>query len=118
MCNIGLHKARQAKAIADRVEAGEISSIEVVAITTGAKRLRDVAPTKRTSAGKKTAKVEAARPAAELMFEAVPDSPAPTEETVRERWERFKRPFAVGDHREVRRLLKQIITGEQREFDQ
>jgi hypothetical protein len=118
MCNIGLHKARQAKAIADRVEAGEISSIEVVAITTGAKRLRDVAPTKRTSAGKKTAKVEAARPAAELMFEAVPDSPAPTEETVRERWERFKRPFAVGDHREVRRLLKQIITEEQREFDQ
>jgi hypothetical protein len=48
----------------------------------------------------------------------VPDSPAPTEETVRERWERFKRPFAIGDHREVRRLLKQIITEEQREFDQ
>jgi len=118
MCNIGLHKARQAVAIADGVEAGEISGIEVVAITTGAKRLREVAPTKRSSGVKKTAKKEAVRPAAELMFEAVPDSPAPTEEAVRERWERFKRPFAIGDHREVRRLLKQIITEEQREFDQ
>jgi hypothetical protein len=118
MCNIGLHKARQAVAIADRVEAGEISSIEVVAITTGAKRLRDVAPAKRSLDGQKTAKQQPARPEVELMFAAVPDSPAPTDREIRERWERFKRPFAVGDHREVRRLLKQIITGEQREFDQ
>jgi hypothetical protein len=118
MCNIGLHKARQAVAIADGVEAGEISSIEVVAITTGAKRLRDVAPTKRSSGGTKTAKKEAARTAAELMFEAALESPSPTEEAIRERWERLKRPFAIVDHREVRRLLKQIITQEEREFDQ
>ena len=118
MCNIGLHKARQAVAIADRVETGEISSIEIVAVATGAKRLRDVAPAKRSSDGKKTAKQQPARPEAELMFESAPDSPAPTDQEIRERWERFKRPFAVGDHREVRRLLKQIITEEQREFDQ
>jgi len=118
MCNIGLHKARQAVAIADRVETGEISSIEIVAVATGAKRLRDVAPAKRSADGKKTAKQQPARPEAELMFEAAPDSPATTDQEIRERWERFKRPFAVGDHREVRRLLKQIITEEQREFDQ
>lgn len=118
MCNIGLHKARQAVAIADRVETGEISSTEIVAVATGAKRLRNVAPAKRSADGKKTAKQKPARPEAELMFAAVPDSPAPTDQEIRERWERFKRPFAVGDHREVRRLLKQIITEEQREFDQ
>lgn len=118
MCNIGLHKARQAMAIADGVEAGEISSVEIVAIATGERRLRDRAPAKRSSGGSKAAKKEAARPEAELMFEAAPDSPAPTDQVIRERWERFKRPFAIGDHREVRRLLKQIITEEQREFDQ
>jgi hypothetical protein len=118
MCNIGLHKARQAVAIADGVEAGEISSVEIVAITTGARRLRDVAPTKRSSGGTKTTKKEASRPEAERIFDAAPDSLAPTEQEIRERWERFKWPFAVGDHREVRRLLKQIITEEQREFDQ
>ncbi len=118
MCNIGLHKARQAVAIADGVEAGEISSVEIVAITTGARRLRDVAPTKRSSGGTKTTKKEASRPEAELIFDATPDSPAPTEQEIRERWERFKWPFAVGDHREVRRLLKQIISEEQRELDQ
>lgn len=118
MCKIGKHKARQAVAIADRVETGEISSIEIVAVATGAKRLRDVAPAKRSSDGRKTAKQQPARPEAELMFEAAPDSPAPTDQEIRERWERFKRPFAIGDHREVRRLLKQIITEEQREFGQ
>lgn len=115
MCKIGLHKARQAVAIADRVETGEISSTEIVAVATGAKRLRNVAPAKRSSDGKKQ---QPARPEAERMFEAVPDSPAPTDREIRERWERLKRVFAVADHRELRRLLKQIIVEEQRQFDQ
>jgi RecB family exonuclease len=46
------------------------------------------------------------------------DEPAPTESEVRERWVRLKQAFAVADHRELRRLLKQIIVEEQRQFDQ
>lgn len=118
MCNIGLHKARQAVALADGIATGEISSIEVIAIATGEKRLRDVAPTKRSSGYRRAALKETNRPEVELICDAAPDSPAPTDQEIRERWERFKRPFAIGDHREVRRLLKQIITEEQREFDQ
>jgi hypothetical protein len=121
MCKIGLHKARQAVALAEGVEVGEISSVEVVAVATGAKRLRDVVPAKRSPGSRKTAKKESARPEAELFFEASPvevDEPAPTEPEIRERWERLKRLFAVADHRELRRLLKQIIVEEQRQFDQ
>lgn len=121
MCKIGLHKARQAVALADGVEAGEISSVEIVAVAAGQKRLRDVVPAKRSPGSRKTAKKESARPEAELFFEASPvevDEPAPTEPEIRERWERLKRPFAVADHRELRRLLKQIIVEEQRQFDQ
>ena len=121
MCKIGMHKARQAVALAEGVEVGEISSVEVVAVAAGAKRLRDVVPTKRSPGSRKTAKKEATRPEAELIFDAEPvavDEPAPTDQVIRERWERLKRLFAVADHRELRRLLKQIIVEEQRQFDQ
>jgi len=121
MCRIGMHKARQAVALAEGVEVGEISSVEVVAVAAGAKRLRDVVPTKRSPGSRKTAKKEATRPEAELIFDAEPvavDEPAPTDQVIRERWERLKRLFAVADHRELRRLLKQIIVEEQRQFDQ
>ncbi len=117
-CNIPFHKSRQAVTLANAVEEGEIRSDEITAIAMGEKRLREVVPAKRSAGKRKAASMEMARPEAELMFEAVPDSPAPTDREIRERWERFKRPFAVSDHREVRRLLKQIITEEQREFDQ
>ena len=53
MCRIGIHKARQAVALADGVEVGEISSVEIVAVATGEKRLRDVVPGKRSSGGRK-----------------------------------------------------------------
>jgi hypothetical protein len=121
MCNIGMHKARQAVALSDGIDAGEISSIEVVAIAKGAKRLRNVAPTKRSSVSKKNADKKLPRPEAELMFDAElveGDESAPTETEVRLRWERLKQSFAVADHRELRRLLKQIIVEEQRQFDQ
>jgi len=121
MCKIGLHKARQAVALAAGVEVGEISSVEVVAVAAGAKRLRDVVPAKRSPGSRKTAKKESGRPEAELIFDASPvevDEPAPTEPEIRERWERLKRLFAVADHRELRRILKQIIVEEQRQFDQ
>lgn len=118
MCNIGLHKARQAVALADGVEAGEISGVEINRVATGAKRLRDVSPAKRASGKRRLMSTEIVRPEVELILDAAPDSPAPSDQEIRERWERFKQPFAVGDHREVRRLLKQIITEEQREFDQ
>lgn len=121
MFNIGKHKARQAVAINDGVEAGEISSIEIVAIAAGSKRLRDVVPTKRSSGRKKAVDKESPRPEAELIVDAElieADEPVPTESEVRERWERLKQSFAVTDHRELRRLLKQIIVEEQRQFDQ
>lgn len=121
MCKIGLHKARQAVALAEGVEDGEINNVEIVAVAAGAKRLRDVVPAKRSPGSRKTAKKESARPEADLIFEVSPvevDEPAPTEPEVRDRWERLKRSFAIADHRELRRLLKQIIVEEQRQFDQ
>lgn len=121
MCNIGRHKARQAVALAAGVEAGEISSAEVAAVAAGAKSLRGASPAKRSPGSRKTAKKESGRPEAERIFDAPPvevDEPAPTEPEIRERWERLKRLFAVADHRELRRLLKQIIVEEQRQFDQ
>jgi hypothetical protein len=121
MCNIGMHKARQAVAIADRVEAGEISSIEIVAVATGSKRLRDIVPSKRSSGNGKTASKNSCRPAVETLFDVVSvedDAPVVTEEEVHRRWERFKQPFAVADHRELRRLLMKKLRAEQQEFDQ
>ena len=121
MCNISRHKARQAVALADGVEVGEISSVEVAAVAAGAKSLRGASPAKRSPGSRKTAKKESARPEADLIFEVSPvevDEPAPTEPEIRERWERFKRSFAVADHRELRRILKQIVVEEQRQFDQ
>lgn len=121
LCKIGLHKARQAAALAKGIEAGEISGEELVAVTTGVKRLRDVVPDKRASTKKKATAAEISLPDPSQILDAVPDmvdEPAPTEQEVRERWERLKRPFAISDHREVRRLLRQIIVEEQRRFDQ
>jgi hypothetical protein len=120
MCNIGLHKARQAVALAEGVEAGKISSVEIIAVATGAKRLRDVAPTKRSLGSRKTAKKNSTHHETKLIVDAElveVNAPAPTEPEIRERWERLKRSFAIADHRELRRLLKQIIVEEQRQFD-
>jgi hypothetical protein len=123
MSKIGLHKARQAAALLKGVEAGEISPDEIVAVAAGEKRLRDVVPSKRPSTKRSAAPEVTAPPHPAQIPDAEPDGveefdePPPTEQAVRERWERLKRSFAVADHREVRRLLRQIIVEEQRQFD-
>jgi hypothetical protein len=121
LANIGMHGARQAIALARGVESGEISSSEIVAVATGKKRLRDVVPSKRSSAKAKPTSKKSSRPAVEALFEVVSvedDEPAVTEQEVHRRWEKFKRPFAVVDHRELRRLLIKKLRAEQQEFDQ
>lgn len=121
MCNIGMHKARQAVALADGIEAGEISSIEIIAVTTGEKRLRDIVPSKRSAGSGKANLKDIVRPEAELLFDveaAEVDEPAVTEEEVDRRWERFKQPFAVTEHRKLRRLLIKKLRDEQQRFDQ
>lgn len=118
---VTLHKARQANDLAKAVEKGEVSHSEIDAVAKGAKRLRDVVPNKRASTKKKATATEISLPDRSQIPDAVPDvvdEPAPTEQEVRERWERLKLPFAISDHREVRRLLQQIIVEEQRQFDQ
>lgn len=120
---VGRHKASQAAALQKAVDAGEISPDVVGDVIAGGKRLRDVVPNKRQSTKKKAAPREGAPPAPAQAPDVGGrdvekfDEPPPTEQAVRERWERLKRPFAVADHREVRRLLRQIIVEEQRQFD-
>jgi hypothetical protein len=121
MCNIGIHKARQAVALAEGVEAGKISSVEIIAVATGEKRLRDVVPSKRSAGSGKANLKDSVRPEAELLFDVEVvevDEPAVTEEEVHRRWERFKQPFAVTGHRKLRRLLIKKLREEQQEFDQ
>jgi hypothetical protein len=121
MCNIGTHDARQAVALVKGVESGEISSSEIVAVATGKKRLRDVVPSKRSSGKAKPTSKKSSRHAVEALFEVVSvedDEPAVTEQEVHRRWEKFKRSFAIADHRELRRLLMKKLRAEQQEFDQ
>jgi hypothetical protein len=132
LSKVSRHKADQAISLADGVEAGEISREDFDAVTAGRKLLRDVVPAKKKPAGKKNRDGKkrlpktSSRPAAELMFEVAPeadganetaDEPAVTEDEVRRRWDRFKQPFAVVDHRDLRTLLAGIIAEEQQQFD-
>lgn len=121
LARVSPHKARQANDLAKAVEKGEVSHSEINAVAAGEKRLCDVVPIKRASTKKKVTATEISLPDPSQILDAVPDvvdEPAPTEQEVHERWERLKLPFAISDHREVRRLLQQIIFEEQRQFDQ
>lgn len=132
------YKAAQAVALADSVAAGEIPRPELEAVQHGDKRLRDVTALRRSRRPARPAPHHEAE-AAEFWREmeegaadggrqqspddhedgdADPDdAPECTETEVLRRWERFKRPFAISDHRELRRLTARIIADEQDAFD-
>jgi hypothetical protein len=116
--NISRHKAIQAVTVADGVESGEIAAAELQGVAAGSKRLLDVVRAHKPARTKKSVPLPSAPPAATPLFDTELDAPAPTEDEVRRRWDKFKRPFAIADHRELRRLLKKRISEEQQQFDQ
>jgi hypothetical protein len=130
LAKISRHKAMQAVALADGVAAGKIPAAELQGVVAGSSRLRDAVRPIKPAGTKKSAARLPARPAAELIFDTalgapaaelivdvVPDEPDVTEEEVRRRWAKFKEPFAITDHRQLRTLVKKLIAEEQREFD-
>jgi hypothetical protein len=121
------HKAGQAVALSDAVAAGTVPATEVEAVRDGKKRLRETSPPRRKPRPKPTPP-PTPRQDAETIFDTFDESPdadmrgaldAPdvTEEEVRQRWERFKLPFAIADHRELRGVISMIVAEEQRAFD-
>lgn len=117
LAKISRYRASQAVALADGVASGEIPAAELQGVVAGSTRLRDAVRAVRPTGTKKSAPRVPARPAAELIFDVVPDEPAVTEDEVRRRWDKFKKPFAITDHRQLRTLVKKLIAEEQREFD-
>lgn len=114
LANIGLHTGRQAMALARGIEKGTIDPSERDAVIAGEKSLRAAVRGTSTSTRRKARKHGGDVYEPEEIFHAEPSA---TEEEVRRRWERLKCAFAITDHREVRRLLRSIITEEQRQFD-
>ncbi len=112
---IGLHTGRQAMALARGIENGTIDPSERDAVIAGEKPLRAAVRGTRTTVRKRARREEGD---AHEPEETLHTEPAAAEEEVRRWWERLKRAFAITDHREVRRLLRLIITEEQRQFDQ
>ena len=117
LAKISRHKAIQAVALADGVASGEIAAAELQGVVEGSTRLRDAVRATKPAGTKKSQSRSPERPAAELIFDTVFDAPTVTEAEVRRRWEKFKLPFAITEHRELRTLVKKLITEEQREFD-
>ncbi|MFM7206881.1 MAG: hypothetical protein ACKO4T_09455, partial [Planctomycetaceae bacterium] len=117
LANIGLHTGRQAMALARGIEDGTIDPSERDAVIAGEKPLRSAVRGTRTETRRRARRQEDDAHEIEENLH-VDAEPAATEEEVRRRWERLKDAFAVADHREVRRLLRSIITEEQRQFDQ
>jgi hypothetical protein len=117
LAKISRHKAIQAVALADGVASGEIAAADLQGVVEGSTRLRDAVRATKPARTKKSQSRSPDRPAAELIFDTVFDAPTVTEAEVRRRWEKFKLPFAITEHRELRTLVKKLITEEQREFD-
>jgi len=115
LANIGLHTGRQAMTLARGIDNGTIDLSERDAVIAGEKSLRAVVRGTRTTVRRRARRQEGDAHEPEETLHA---EPAATEEEVRRRWERLKGAFAITDHREVRRLLRSIITEEQRQFDQ
>jgi hypothetical protein len=99
MAGTSLHKGKQACAITKGVQDGTVSEDDARAVRDGTKNLRDVAP--------KSKKRDAAPKAV---------VPLTLEEEVARAWERFKtkNDFAIADWPEVRRIVKRLITAEEK----
>lgn len=125
LAKVSTYKAAQATTLRDAVEAGKVDQAELDAVLRGDKRLRDASSKKKrrspASEGQVLLKVVAdddSNAESEFAFEEDDDEAAGvTEEEVRLRWERFKRPYAIADHSELRRLLMRVVAEEQQEFD-
>lgn len=135
IAKVSMHKAGQAIALADAVKAGTIQPKELEAVQRGSKRLREVAPNRRKPRRSPSTPPTVTRTSADesgFWFDrdsrrgtgdadgacsTDPTAPEVTEEEILKRWERFKSPFAVADHRELRRLTTKIIAAEQRHYD-
>jgi len=119
------HKATQAIALCKGRQTGTVSEADFDAVRQGVKPLRQVAQICNRSKCSRAATKETPLPSVDLLFEGAEendtedrvDAPDVTEDEIRRRWERFKLPFAVADHGEVRRQLARIIADEQTRFD-
>lgn len=115
---VTLYKARQAANVQKAVDAGEVENEECLKIINGDQKLKDVkVPSKTKSLPKKKAKKrDKDSPKAATMHEAAETMPdhdtAVTLEAIEKQWQRFLSQYAKKDHREVRRLLMGILTGE------
>ncbi len=114
LANIGLHTGRQAMTLARGIESGTIDPSERDAVIAGEKPLRVVVRGTRAAGSRSPRGHRGDTHEPEEIFHV---EPVTSEEEVRRRWERLKNAFAVTEHREVRRLLRSIITEEQRQFD-
>ncbi|MCE9629456.1 MAG: hypothetical protein K8S94_01875 [Planctomycetia bacterium] len=123
LAKVSGHKAAQAVALGDAVAAGTVDQDEIDAVLRGDKHLRDASPKKKRrlppAADRDVLKFvtdDDSEPESEFDRDDTDDDEV-TEKSVRRRWEWFKRPYAVADHREVRRLLMKVVAEEQRDFD-
>lgn len=125
LAKVSSHKAAQAVALADAVAAGTVDHDEIDAVRRGDKHLRDASPKKKRRSPPATSSVvlkfvpdDDSEPDPECEFEQDDAGAADvTEEEIRRRWEWFKRPYAVADYCEVRRLVMTVVAEEQREFN-
>jgi hypothetical protein len=115
IANISRHKAAQVVALADSVAAGHTPSSEIDAVARGGKRLRDAIPhskRKKNPAKPLRPKTMASRAPVDAMFEDLPiaeAAPAITKEELRRRWALFKEPYPITEHREMLRLMTEIV---------
>ncbi len=116
---VSVHKARQAIALADDIDAGLVPPEEMDAVLRGAKPLCRAGRSRPRRSAKKVALP--ARESREIdldSFHSVDTvAPKPTIEEVSRGWLLLKARFAIADHAEVRRLLGALIAEEQERFD-
>jgi len=118
LAKVTRYRAIQAATLHDGVAAGEIDRRVLEDVAAGRKRLRAAVPSaKQTAKSRTAAPQDECHAAAETPVDAAADEPAVTEAEVRRRWELFKKPFAITDHRDLRRIMKHLIAQEQAAFD-
>jgi hypothetical protein len=110
LANVSNYKARQALALQDAADAGEVSEDEIDAVLAGDKTLSEVVPRRKK---KVQAEPRDEVDDEDLAFEV---TPSPSEAEVRRRWELESRDFAIADLPEWRRLYLKVIGEEQQKY--
>ena len=106
--NVSMHKARQATTIQKAVEEGTVPHADAVAVIAGTKPLHVVAPksTRKKRSGKKAkGKTATAAPATDPVVTDFGRHWPPA-------WKKFKARFAVGDYRQLRKLVIDAVKAE------